>query len=222
MNSPQPKLAGPSKLLLLAVVCSAAALVFVPQAHTQGGNSTNTSFDGDHGDNPVIGSLPIKFVPELDVLFPAVESSVDFSYMGSLPIFALRSTSQLTDDIITADGLPFGGVNSEEDYSILGLVHNGMVVVYRSRLEQGKLDLSQWVTNDFIGGEVVITTNSGRFRQPITTNVVDLPARNIINQSQLIVYADIKILPNQNSQASPVKIVLSSAGRIVTIVYTAQ
>jgi hypothetical protein len=197
-------------------------LTFVSPAYTSGGGSQSLSGDGDHGDNPVIGSLPIKFVEELNHLFPAPQSSVKFLYKSPLPVFALGSASKLTDDIVTAAGQPFGGVNSRDENSILGLCRDGLAVVYRSRLEEGKLRLGQWVTDEYIGGTVQITTNSGVSTLPITKNSIELPARNIMTQPALIIYAVIVIEPNPNSQAASLKITVNSAGRLVTIGYSVE
>jgi hypothetical protein len=95
-------------------------------------------------------------------------------------------------------------------------------VVYRSRLEEGKLRLGQWVTDEYIGGTVQITTNSGASTLPITKNSIELPARNIMAQPALIIYAVIVIEPNPNSQAASLKITVNSAGRLVTIGYSVE
>ncbi|MDE0586081.1 MAG: hypothetical protein OSB63_05630 [Planctomycetota bacterium] len=222
MNSYHSKLIKLSKIMLATTACAVIALTFVSPAYTSGGGSQNLSREGDHGDNPVIGSLPIKFVEELNHLFPAPQSRVKFLYMSPLPVFALCSASKLTDDIVTAAGEPFGGVNSRDENSILGLCRDGLVVVYRSRLEEGKLRLGQWVTDEYIGGTATITTNSGTFTLPITQNLIELPARKIINQPALIIYALIEIEPNPNSQAASLKITVTSTGRFATIDYSVE
>jgi len=222
MNSFQSKLVKLSKLMLATTACAVIALTFVSPAYTSGGGSQSLSGDGDHGDNPVIGSLPIKFAEELNRLFPAPQSSVKSLYRSPLPVFALCSASKLTDDIVTAAGQPFGGVNSRDENSILGLCRDGLAVVYGSRLEEGKLRLNQWVTDEYIGGTVTITTNSGTFALPITQNLIELPARNIVGQPALVIYALIAIEPNPNSQAASLKITVNSTGRLATIGYSVE
>ena len=222
MNSSHSKLIKLSKLMLGTTACAVIALTLVSPAYTSGGGSQNVSWENDHGDNPVIGSLPIKFAKELNHLFPAPQSRVKFLYMSPLPVFALCSSSKLPDDIVTAAGQPFGGVNSRDENSILGLCRDGLAVVYRSRLGEGKLRLGQWVTDEYIGGTVTITTNSGTFALPITQNLIELPARKIVNQPALIIYALIAIEPNPNSQAASLKITVTSTGRLATIDYSVE
>ena len=222
MNSTHSKLIELSKLTLVATACAVTALTFVSPAYTSGGGFENFSNEGDHGDNPVIGSLPIKFEEELNYLFPAPQSCVKFPHVSPLPVFALCSESDLTDDILTASGKPFGGVNSIDENSILGLGRDGLVLVYLSRLREGKLRLRQWVTDEYIGGTVTITTNSGTFVLPITQNLIELPARQIVNQPALIVCALIAIEPNPNNQAASLKITVTSAGGLATIDYSVE
>ena len=222
MNSPHSKLIQLSKFTLVATACAVTALTFVSPAYTSGGSAGHASGEGDHGDNPVIGSLPIRFDEELNYLFPAPQSRVKFSYRSPLPVFALCSASKLTDDIVTASGKPFGGVNSRDENNIFGLKRDGLAVVYLSRLEQGKLRLNQWVTDEYIGGTVTITTNSGTVALPITQNLIALPVRKIVNQPALIIYALIAIEPNPSNQAVSLKITVTSIGRLATIGYSVE
>jgi hypothetical protein len=219
MTSPHFNLPKLAKLTLLGLCCSMVVLAFAPQALTQNNGGL---VEGDHGDDPVIGSLPIKFMPILDQLFPATDLRFNLPNLPNMPIFGLRSSSRLTDDIITASGQPFGGLNSREDRSILGLARDGLVVVHRDRLSHGQARLTQWVTNEFIGGEIIISTNSGVFTLPITADLIEIPAREIVNQRDFVVFADITISPNPTSGSNPLHLVLSTAGSMVTIVYTAQ
>jgi hypothetical protein len=220
MNAPHSNILKLSKVLVVVIACSVISLAFTSRAITQ--NSGGGAVEGDHGDNPVIGSLPIKFLPELDVLFGDRGSRAGIPFGFPVPVLGFLSADRLTDEIVTAAGVPFGGVNSVRDDDIFGLARNGLAVVYRNRLASGKLDVKQWLTSEFIGGQIIISTNSGVYTQPIHSDLVKLPLRRIVNQGDVAIYADIEIVPNPNSGSNPLRITVSTYGGLVTIVYTAQ
>ncbi|MDP6963742.1 MAG: hypothetical protein QGF46_06200 [Planctomycetota bacterium] len=207
------------KASLLSIAFGTISLFSIQVAATQTGNSMP---DGEHGDDPVIGSLPIKEIPQLEQLFPATSVRFEIPVLPNVPVFGLVADSDISQDILSAAGTPFGWVNSFADRNILGISRDAVLVVQRSGLASGKIEGRYWLPDEFIGGYIKIDTNSGIHLLPINDNHIELPIPAIVDQPGFMVYANITISPNPNSNVNPVELLMSIAGSMVTIVYEAQ
>ncbi|MBC8369869.1 MAG: hypothetical protein H8E25_07710 [Planctomycetes bacterium] len=219
MTLPNSKITNLAKSLAAVALIAVVAISIAPHGHSY--SNADSGID-DHNGNPVIGSLPIKFYAELSDMYPAFRSGLGGSFSLPYSVMTLQSSTTLADDIITAAGQPYAIVDSAITPTSIGLVRDGLLIAHRSRLSQRQAVVKQWLTDEFVGGNLIVDTNAGVFNIPITGNSVELPLRQILNQTDLIIYADITIEPNPNSTNGPLNIVVSTGGNMVTIIYTAQ
>ena len=143
--------------------------------------------DGDHGDNPVVGSLPIEVDTELNMMFgedtrPGVIHSSD-------PILALIGGASLEGNILDASGTPNGRVNGSGEFTILGLRNAGTLVLNRGDFRNVKVRLKQWFPQEYLGGRLTMVSNIGTFSSAITSDRKEFPLAFLANSPAPIVDA---------------------------------
>ncbi|MDA0667276.1 MAG: hypothetical protein O3A95_03695 [Planctomycetota bacterium] len=145
------------------------------------------SGDGDHGDNPVVGSLPIEVDTELDAMF-GEDSHVGVISTGD-PILAVVGGAELEGSILDAYGSPNGRVNRFGEFTILGLQHTGTVLLNRNDCRTEKLSLKHWFPEEYLGGSLTMVSNLGTFSSLIGEGAAGLPLKFLATSPAPIVDA---------------------------------
>jgi len=172
----------PGRLTLLLGALSILAICTIMSAQQPGGSGS-----GDHGDNPVVGSLPIEVNPELDLMFG--EDSRAGTVGATDPMLALVGGADLEDCILDAFGSPNGYVNHGSGFSILGLRNSGTVVLNRENLRTEQIILSQWYPGEFFGGSLTMVSNVGTFNSSIEGEAKIMPLKFLATSPAPIVDA---------------------------------
>lgn len=176
------------------------------------------SNSGDHGDNPVVGSLPIEVDPELDLMF---SGSGRISGVGLAPIMGILGGSRIEDQIADAGGVPLGRINRGTGFTILGLVNSGFAMIAREDGRTENLLLEQWLPDEYIGGTITMTSNIGTFTEAIVSNRVELPLKFLSNSTAPVVDAWINtdIIGDLHSSPEVISIHVVMVGESVTVTY---
>ncbi len=171
---------------------------------------------GDHGDNPVVGSLPCAVSPELDQMFGGSGTSITYPS----PVLGLVGGSNLSGQIVDAFGTPYGMVNSgvPDAFSIFGLLHDGVITVRRFDANKGFMQLQQWVPDEYIGGTIAMVSTIGNPSREITGNVVDLPMQLLAAAPGPAVDGVITI-QGPNGEAPDLVVHITAVGSFLTITY---
>lgn len=170
----------------------------------------------DHGDNPVVGSLPIEIAEELDFMF-ANEGRLSGPLL--MPTLGIIGNADLGSSILDAGGVPNGQVNRLKGYNIFSLHHDGFMVIPSTEARLGKMELAQWLPNEYIGGEISMSSNIGTFFTPIDVNLTQLPLKNLCSSNAPIVDAMFTILPANDSALSPIRVHVIVVGETVTLTF---
>lgn len=176
----------------------------------------SASNNGEHGDNPVVGSLPVEVSPDLDLMF-AEEGRATFPFTEAM--LGLVGDADLEHDILDAGGVPTGRINKGGAYDVFGLVRSGHVTFPR---EEGRKDLIStrlWVPSDFIGGEIVMNSTVGLMETEIVGNLTRLPVRFLCNSISPVVDAWLTITPHRDSTMEPLSVHVSIVGETVKVTY---
>lgn len=176
----------------------------------------DTRTGGDHGDNPVVGSLPCYVEPELDLMFGGNATSAMFP----VSTLAMVGSTDLSGQILDADGVPYGLVNRGGlgMFTILGLVNPGSITVSRSDAAKAYMQLRQWVPDAYLGGSISMVSNIGNPSRTILGNDVDLPITMIASAPGPL--ADARITISGPAGNEPALVVyISAVGDLLTVTY---
>ncbi len=124
----------------------------------------------DRGDNPVVGSLPCMVDPQLLDLFwvPFDRSKPNDGLLASAPpTLGFIGTPELNQELYDAYGAGFGYLDSREGWLCMGLVESGTVVLDRALVAAGSTELWQFVPDGYLGGNLRLTSSTGKVDQPI-------------------------------------------------------
>lgn len=172
--------------------------------------------DGDHGDNPVVGSLPIEVDTELNAMFG--EDLRPGVIHTNAPILAVVGSTELEGNILDAFGFPNGRVNTFGGFSILGLQQAGTIVLNRGDCRSGKVSLEQWFPEEFWGGRLSMASNFGFFSATIGDGSKELPLSFLATSPGLFVDALITAQGSGNmGGTTTVHVVIT--GEVVTVNY---
>lgn len=172
--------------------------------------------DGDHGDNPVVGSLPIEVDSELDMMFG--EDTRPGVIRTNEPILALVGGMPLEGEILDAFGTPNGRVNAGDGFTILGLHKTGTLLVDRGDCRNGKINLEQWFPDGYLGGRLTMVSNIGSFSSAIEGARKDFPLKFLATSPAPIVDALITAQGAGNMGES-VTVHIVIVGEVVTVNY---
>jgi hypothetical protein len=206
------------KPALLAALLGGLSMLAVGNLSGTQDPGESGSNSGDHGDNPVVGSLPIEVDPDLDLMFSGTGQC---SGVAPNPILGFVGEGSIEALISDAGGVPLGRVNCGTGFSIFGLVNSGFAMIARDDGRRGKLFLEQWLPDEYIGGTITMTSNIGTFTEPITSNRVELPLKFLSNSTALVVDAWISTDVNGDVSSSPdvVSTHIVMVGESVTVTY---
>jgi|FLOH01.1.fsa_nt_gi hypothetical protein len=171
---------------------------------------------GDHGDNPVVGSLPCAINPELDLMFGAGSSGNSL-----VAVLGMLGGQDLSNQILDANGTPYGMLNRGGLYTTVGLVHDGFIQVARADARKAFMWLQQWLPNDYLGGTATLTSTIGNNSRSITTNVINLPLMMIAASPAPVANGVVRI-QSVNNVAPVLVINISAVGNLVTVSYTPE
>lgn len=200
------------KPVMLTVLLGGLSMLAL-DAQSPGESSAN---NGDHGDNPVVGSLPVEILPDLDLMF-VDEGRSTFVYNEAMLGFV--GDDDLDSDILDAGGVPTGRINRGSSYNVFGMSQAGFVVYPR---EEGRKDLVSgrlWLPDDFVGGTIIMNSNVGVMETSIVTNMTRLPLRFLCNSIAPVVDAWITVSPDRDSTATPITVHVTIVGETVTVTY---
>jgi hypothetical protein len=200
--------------LLVALLGGMSLLATSNMLVSQQGDSRTG--DGDHGDNPVVGSLPCYVEPELDLMFGGNAASAMFP----VPTLAMVGSTDLSNQIFDADGVPYGLVNRGGlgMFTILGLENPGTITVSRSDAAKAYMQLRQWVPDAYIGGSITMVSSIGNPSRMVIGNNVDLPITMIAGAPGPLADARITIKGPTSNEPSLV-IYISAVGDLLTVTY---
>ncbi|MGB0953228.1 MAG: hypothetical protein ACPG31_08370 [Planctomycetota bacterium] len=171
---------------------------------------------GEHGDNPVVGSLPVEVSPDLDMMFIDA-GRANFPYNDAMLGFI--GDADLDGDILTAGGVPTGQINRGSNFDVFGISHSGYVVFPR---EDGRLESitsKLWLPDEFLGGHIVMNSNVGSLDTVIDESLTRMPLRMLCNSISPVVDAWIIATPDRDSTAAPISVHVVIVGEIVTVTY---
>ena len=201
--------------LLVALMAGMSLLATSAMLVSQEGDS-HSGGTGDHGDNPVVGSLPCLVDPELDLMFGGNATS------GMFPTatLGLTGSTALSSQVLDADGVPFGLVNRGGFgiFTIFGLVNNGSVTVSRLDASKGFMQLRQWVPDSYIGGTISMASTVGNPSRTIAGNVIELPMIMVASAPGPFVDARITI-KSPNSTMPNLVVYITAVGDLLSVTY---
>ena len=174
------------------------------------------SGDGDHGDNPVVGSLPIEVDTELDAMF-GEDPRVGVVHANA-PILAVVGGAELERMILDAFGTPNGLVNRGGDFTILGLRNTGTILVNRNDCRSQAVCLKQWFPDEYLGGRVTMVSNIGTFGSSIEAEAKELPLKFLATSPAPIVDALITAT-SAGTMGATTTVHVVIVGEVVTINY---
>ncbi len=197
--------------LLVALLGGMSLLATSNMLVSQQGDS-RTGGD-DHGDNPVVGSLPCYVEPELDLMFGGNATSAMFP----VPTLAMIGGTDLSDQIFNADGVPCGLVNRGGlgMFTKLGLVNSGSITVTRSDALKGFMQLRQWLPDAYNGGTISMVSSIGNPSRTVLSNDFELPIQMIAAAPGPFVDARITIKGPSATERTLV-IYISAVGDLLT------
>ncbi|MFK5955727.1 MAG: hypothetical protein QM477_04685 [Planctomycetota bacterium] len=203
----------PGRLTMLLGALSILAICTMMSAQQPGDDGTNT---GDHGDNPVVGSLPIEVDTELDLMFG--EDTRVGSVHATAPMLALIGGTDLEESILDASGSPNGRVNSDSRFTILGLRNSGTIVLDRDDFRNEKIILSQWFSGEYFGGRLTMASNVGTFSSSIEGEAKVMPMKFLA--TSLAPFVDALITAEGAGIMSPTTTIhVVIVGEVVTLTY---
>lgn len=200
--------------LLVALLGGMSLLATSNMLVSQQGDS-RTGGD-DHGDNPVVGSLPCYVEPELDLMFGGNSTSAMFPSAT----LAMVGGTDLSNQIFDADGVPYGLVNRGGFglFTKFGLVNPGTMTIGRSDAIKGFMQLRQWVPDSYIGGSISMVSSIGCPSRAIIGNDIELPL--MIIAAAPGPFADARITIKSPSGSQPNLVVyISVVGELLTVSY---
>jgi hypothetical protein len=200
--------------LLVALLGGMSLLATSSALVSQQGDSHNGG-TGDHGDNPVVGSLPCAIDPDLDLIFGGNGTAL----IAPQPILGMVGGINLSDQIHNADGTPNGLVNRGSGFTTMALVNDGFITVSRADASKAFMLLQQWLPDAYIGGTISMASTIGNPSRTISNNVIDLPLLMIAAAPGPVINGVITI--SGPSAMQPVLTVnVSAVGNLVTVTYT--
>jgi hypothetical protein len=201
--------------LLVALLSGMSLLATSAMLVSQQGDTQNGG-TGDHGDNPVVGSLPCAVDPDLDLIFGGNAEAV----IAPQPILGMVGGINLSDQILNADGTPYGLVNRGSGFTIMGLVNDGLITVKRADASKAFMLLQQWLPDAYIGGTISMASTVGNLSRPIANNLIDLPLLLVAAAPGPVVNAAITIEGPSGAQLPDLTVNISALGNLVTVSYT--
>lgn len=172
--------------------------------------------DGEHGDNPVVGSLPVEISPDLDMMF--IDSGcANFPYNDAMLGFI--GDADLAGDLLDAGGIPTGQINRGAGFNVFGVTQTGYATFPREEGRKDRITSSLWLPEEFFGGHIVMTSNVGFLDTVIDENLTRMPLRMLCNSVSPVVDAWIVATPDRDSTAEPITVHVIIVGEMVTVSY---
>ncbi len=204
------------KPILLAAVLGGLFILATTSylgAQNPGESSSNS---GDHGDNPVVGSLPVEVNPDMNLMFV---SDGRCGLPNPTPTLGLLGSTDLEEDILDAGGVPRGCINQGSDFDIFGLVHPGFVAFAREDGRNGELILKQWLSDDYLSGTISMVSNVGSSSCNIDFNLTNLPLKSLCASAAPVVDAWITVSGGMDSHVREILVHIVVVGEVVTVSY---
>ncbi len=167
-----------------------------------------TGSDWTDGDNPVVGSLPCIADPSMDAMFWLALGLSDRNetlLAGQPPVVSVLG-NDTEEHILDAWGTPLGRTNGPEgDWNAFGLANEGTVVLARSAITGGEIELWQWVPEGYIGGEWTVSHALGSETHSTASDLFELPLLELsVSPPSVLGVATLTIAPAPGNEALPV------------------
>lgn len=139
------------------------------------------SGNGDRGENPVVGSLPCLIDDNLDLLFweGMNEPQPGFQPYG-YPVTLGLCSDDLQDDVLDANGQPFGYLNDRWDWRALGLRHQAKIWIDSSAIASGAFTGWLWAPKEYHGGEIEMSSPNGDRKVRIGRHAREMPLVDLV------------------------------------------
>ena len=157
----------------LGSLLGVSALMLGLSSPVVGGQSEG---DLDRGENPVVDSLPCRIDPTLDLIFWEGQGLEDPGFMPAFyPATIGICGSDLENDIVDADGEPYGVIDDGYDWGSMGLQKVGWIQIPRHRVVNGALSAWVWTPSGYIGGELCLNSTVVDGKAALSQNAVEVP-----------------------------------------------
>jgi len=138
---------------------------------------------------------------------------------GMPAVLGIIGPPNLKDVLISAQGTPYGWIETNPDYRVLGLSNVGTAVLDRVACASGTVVLWQWVPEGYVGGRVTIHTALGSRSDGITGSAFPLPLLEVAIQPGTSV-GTVEIAPNpDNPELDTLQVRLTANGFTVEVEY---
>lgn len=165
----------------LGSLLGVSALILGMNSQVIGGQSQS---DLDRGENPVVGSLPCRIDPTLDLVFWEGQGLDDPGFMPAMyPATFGICSSDIEADVIDADGTPYGVLDDAYDWNSMGLQKNGYMLVPRYRVQNGKISAWVWTPSGYMGGELCLQSALVSGKTTLQQNAVEVPISALAQMS---------------------------------------
>lgn len=171
---------------------------------------------GEHGDNPVVGSLPVEVTPDLDWMF--LEGTQPGTAFAK-PILGLVGDADLDSEILDASGVPTGLINRGSGFNVFGMEHSGFVTFPRGEGRKENITSKMWLPDAYIGGTIVMHSNVGDMESSLVNNLTRLPLRYLCTSIGPVVDAWFTLIPHRDSNADALGVHVVIVGETVTVTY---
>ncbi|NQU48732.1 MAG: hypothetical protein HQ519_08800 [Planctomycetes bacterium] len=166
----------------LGTAVGVSALLLGLNSQVAGGEGTQG--DLDRGENPVVGSLPCKVDPTLDLIFWDGRGLDDPGFAPAFYPATLGICSpDIKSDVIDADGLPYGVLNDRWNWGAMGLQKEGYMLVPRFRVSNGRISAWVWTPSAYIGGELCLQSGLANGKTTLHKNAAEIPISALAQMS---------------------------------------
>lgn len=174
----------------------------------------------DRGGPVVVGGLPCLVDPSLaDMFWLPLGGSQPGPVLGMPPVLGVVGPPDLDGVLVRAQGTPYGWIETNPGYRVLGLSNQGIVTLDRAACVAGTAVLWQWVPDVYLGGTVTIHTALGNRSNAVTTSAFQLPLAEVAVQSGNST-GTVEIRPNPDNQGLGVLWVqITATGHTVQVQY---
>lgn len=166
-----------SKLARMAMglgsLLGVSALILGLNSQVIGGQSEGNV---DRGENPVVGSLPCRIDPTLDLIFWEGQGLDDPGFMPAMyPATLGLCSDDIESDVVDADGTPYGVLDDAYDWNSMGLQQAGYMLIPRYRAASGKVTAWVWTPAGYMGGELCLQSSLVSGKTTLQQNAVEIP-----------------------------------------------
>lgn len=165
----------------LGSLLGVSALILGMNAQVVGGENQGNL---DRGENPVVGSLPCRIDPTLDLIFWEGQGLDNPGFMPAFyPATLGICSTDIENDVIDADGQPYGVLDDAYDWNSMGLQKDGYMLVPRYRVTNGQISSWVWTPSGYIGGELCLQSGLVSGKTTLHQNAVEIPISALAQMS---------------------------------------